>query len=305
MSTVPASQSKTTTQASPKPASEGRPETLQYEVAKHEAEALAASAGAKAEWARVTPASSPPPPPSSPPPPPPEDPDKWGTSTLVGQQAPVIAKSPASGIDPAITTPAPHGPDVTETLQRGATQLADAVGSGFRAATRSLKESTPGSLEALLPGTPSPELVGGDPVGALSVRLAAESDFWRRLGLRSLSRAVIADRFGYFVAGLTVVSGLGLAVVAALGGLFAGEHAAGKSGLILVGALALLCAGGVSFAFTHAVRRAQRDTAAGAFTRADHAELRLHRLALAVVLRRGDPGAFHEALEHVTDDARA
>ena len=320
MSTVTASPSKPPPPSVAK-AAEGRPETLQYELEKREAEAAArkadagkadaskadagkadagkADAGkadaAKGDWARVTP--------STPPPAPPADPDKWGTSTLIGQQAPVIpreadaARAEATGK----TSATPRAPDVSETIHRGASQLADALGTGFRAASRSLAESSPGALEALLPGAPSAALVGEDPLVALSARLAAESDFWRRLALRSLSRAVIADRAGYVVATLHVIGGLGLAVVSGLGAVFSGEHAAGKSGLLLVGALAVLCGGGIAFAFTHVIRRGQRDTASAAFVRADQIELRLQRLALAIALRGSDADAFRAALGRVTE----
>lgn len=297
MSTVTASPSKPPPPSAAK-AAEGRPETLQYELEKREAEAAASRADAgKAEWARVTP--------STPPPAPPADPDKWGTSTLIGQQAPVVPRETNASRAEATgkTSATPRPPDVGETIHRGASQLAGALGTGFRAASRSLAESSPGALEALLPGAPSAELVGADPLVALSARLAAESDFWRRLGLRSLSRAVIADRAGYVVATLHVLGSLGLAVVSGLGAVFSGEHAAGKSGLLLAGALAVLCGGGIAFAFTHVIRRAQRETASAAFARADHVELRLHRLALAIALRGIDPDAFRAALGRVTESS--
>ena len=162
MSTVTASPSKPPPPSAAK-AAEGRPETLQYELEKREAEAAASRADAgNAEWARVTP--------STPPPAPPADPDKWGTSTLIGQQAPVVpretgaSRAEATGKTSATLRP----PDVGETIHRGASQLAGALGTGFRAASRSLAESSPGALEALLPGALSAELVGADPLVALS-----------------------------------------------------------------------------------------------------------------------------------------
>jgi hypothetical protein len=209
------------------------------------------------------------------------------------------AKVAAASKPAPAPAPTPSSADVGESLQRGATQLAGALGSGFRAAHRSLAESSPGALEAALSSAPSVDLVGTDSLPALSARLAAESDFWRRLGLQSLSRAIVADRVGYAVAALGVLSGLGLTVVAGFGGLFGGEHAGGKAALLLVGAAIVLCVSAIAFTFTHVIRRSQRDAVNAAFARADLAEKRLHGLALAVALRESAPEAFREALERL------
>ncbi len=223
--------------------------------------------------------------------------DASATSAPVpaAEAPPVVAAKPATHGKPAT-----HAPDVSDALQRSATQLADALGSGVLAASRSLARSNAETLESLLPTAPSPELLGADPLLALSTRLAAESDFWRRVGLRSLARSVIADRAGYVAAGLGVLAGLGLTVVAGLGGLFGAEHAAGKAGLLLAGAFIAFTAQGAAFAFTHAVRRSQREAANAAFARAEQAERRLHRIAVAGSLRLSDPAAFREALDRIT-----
>lgn len=246
-------------------------------------------------------------------------------STLVGQAAaaapavvapPVAAPTAATPIAPTVNAPpqatSPRNlaptqpkPDVGKDLERGATQLAGALGSGFRAASRSLAESSPGALEALLPGALSPALVSADPLLALSTRLAAESDFWRRLGLQSLSRSIVADRVSYVVTALGVLSGLGLTIVAGLGGLFGGEHAVGKSALLGAGALIVLCAGAIAFTFTHVIRRGQRNAANAAFARAERAEQRLERVAIAAALREREPDAFRAALLRITEDLRS
>ena len=97
-----------------------------------------------------------------------------------------------------------------------------------------------------------------------------------------------------------MLAGLGLTVVAGLGGLFGAEHAAGKAGLLLAGAFIAFTAQGGAFAFTHAVRRSQREAANAAFARAEQAERRLHRIAVAGSLRLSDPIAFREALDRIT-----
>ncbi len=205
----------------------------------------------------------------------------------------VSTSAPARGM----STAAPAlPPDVTAALERGATQLAGALGSGLRAASRSIEASSPGALEALLEEAPPLDVTTTDPLAALAARLAAESDFGRRLALRSLQRAVGADRASYAVVAGTLAGALGLGVVAAIGALFPGEHAATRAALLLGGGAALLVAALVGYVFTDTVRRAQQDTARRAQENAARAERRLQRLAIALALRAVDPDAHRAAL---------
>lgn len=187
-------------------------------------------------------------------------------------------------------------PEVTAALERGATQLAGALGSGLRAASRSIEASSPGALEALLEDAPPLDVTTTDPLAALAARLAAESDFGQRLALRSLQRAVGADRASYAVVAAALSGALGLGVVAAIGALFPGAHPATRAALLLVGGAALLVAALVGYVFTDTVRRAQQENARRAQENAARAERRLQRLAIALALRAVDPDAHRDAL---------
>jgi hypothetical protein len=187
-------------------------------------------------------------------------------------------------------------PEVKAALERGASQLAGALGSGLRAASDSLEASSPGALEARLAEAPELDLTSADPLAALATRLAAESDFWQRLALRSLQRAVGADRASYALAAVALAGALGLGSVAAVGALFPGAHPGTRAALLALGGLALLVAALVGHVFTHTVRRTQHELAQRAQENAARAEGRLARLAFAVAQRRADPDAYRATL---------
>jgi hypothetical protein len=187
-------------------------------------------------------------------------------------------------------------PEVKAALERGASQLAGALGTGLRAASRSLEASSPGALEALLEQTPDFDLAAGDPLSVLGARFAVESDFHRRLALRSLQRIVGADRASYAIVAAALAGALGLGTVAGLGALFPGAHPGTRAALLLLGGFGLIVAALVGYVFTDTVRRAQQDTARRAEENAARAEQRLTRLALLVAQRRVDPDAHRASL---------
>jgi len=187
-------------------------------------------------------------------------------------------------------------PEMKAALERGASQLADALGTGLRAASRSLDASSPGALEALLEESAEFDLAAGDPLAVLGARFAAESDFQRRLALRSLQRVVGADRAAYAVVVAGLAGAFGLGAVAAIGALFPGAHPGTRAALLLLGGFGLLVAALVGYVFTDTVRRAQQETARRAEENAARAEQRLARLALLVAQRRVDPDAHRASL---------
>jgi hypothetical protein len=195
-------------------------------------------------------------------------------------------------------------PETKAALERGASQLAGALGTGLRAASRSLEASSPGALEALLEEAPELDLAGGDPLAARGARLAAESDFWQRLALRSLQRVVGADRASYALVAAGLAGALGLGVVAAIGALFPGAHPGTRAAMLALGGFALLVAVLSGYVFTDTVRRAQQDTARRAQENAARVERHLTRVALLVAQRRVDPDAHRASLAAWLDDGR-
>lgn len=175
--------------------------------------------------------------------------------------------------------------------------VAGSIGSGLREASAALRGPEGAEIEGLLSQTDLPDLSGEDPLRALAARLDREADLWRNLAFRELAQERWTNRIVQTVA-VSVAAGAFVAASLAVLGAMLGAH--GRIPLLLT-AVGLLVAGGLgTVAVVHTVRRSHREVLRNALARADLAELRLHRVAVALSARALDPGRAVEALERDT-----
>jgi hypothetical protein len=180
--------------------------------------------------------------------------------------------------------------------------LGQGIGGGLREAGKALAAPKGTDVESLLDSTNLPAIDAQDPLQDLAHRLDREGDLWRNLAFRELANARWSHRMLQIVGGLMVVSSVGLAVLAGLGGLFGGS--ADRAVLIGVGALVLALGAAVFALVQSIVRRGQREALREALARADLAELRLHRVAVALAARSAAPEQTAEVLARLERDAR-
>lgn len=172
--------------------------------------------------------------------------------------------------------------------------------AGLRRATRALEGPTGADVAALIADTNLPEIEGEDALSALARRLDREADLWRNLAIRELAHIAWANRIGHAASIVTILGIVCLAGVAAFGALFGAGGA--RAVLVGVGALALaLGTLAVSWSAS-ATRRSQREVVREALVRADLAELRLHRVALAIAAVKLDPTNAPSAIARLEKD---
>lgn len=176
------------------------------------------------------------------------------------------------------------------------------VTRGLRVAKAAIAENATTSIEGLIGQTNLPGLDGDDPLHDLATRLDREADLWRNLAFREMARMAWSARFITGVAVLVVLSDLALAAVAGLGALF-GAEASGRSILVGVAACVVTLALSVVPAIALASKRSQRELVQSALARADIAELRLHRVAIALAYKHADEAKYMEALTRLERDA--
>jgi hypothetical protein len=195
------------------------------------------------------------------------------------------------------------GARVREAIEHGADHVASALGRGMRKAGDVLGAPASTEVEELMGGSDLPELEGDDPIAELGIRLDRESDFWRALALKALGRAAWADRTAHLTSVVAAIGCAALASVAGLEAMFGGAPM--KSLLVLAGATALVTGTTVVALISSSIRRSQRETAQESLTRADLSELRLHRVAVVMAIRREDPSGMAEALKRLEHDTSA
>lgn len=188
---------------------------------------------------------------------------------------------------------------VRRALEQGAVEAAAVLGRGMRRAAEMVGAPSATELDSLVEGSDLPELgPGPDTLSALALRLDREADLWRALALKAMSRSAWADRTAHGASVVAAVGCVGLAGIAAMEALFSGAtwH---KALMVAVGGLLLVVGALVVGGAGSAIRRAQREVARESLARADLAELRLHRVAVVLAVRKEDPGAFVEALRRL------
>jgi hypothetical protein len=150
-----------------------------------------------------------------------------------------------------------------------------------------------------------PDLVGDDPVAALGVRLDREADLWRAMALGEIARATFVGRVVLTTAILAFVGTVGLSIVGWAGAALGLGDAAARALLAGAGVLALAVGAGIVAWIGASIRAAHQRAARDAFARADLAELRLHRVAVVLALRRAEEGSSKDALLRLERDTAA
>lgn len=179
------------------------------------------------------------------------------------------------------------------------TEVARKVEKGLRAARAAMSAT---SIEGLISETNLPALEGNEPLTDLATRLDREADLWRNLAFREMSRMVWSARMITAIALVVVLGDLGLAFIAGVGAFF-GVEAGGRSVLVLTASVVItlgLCA---AVAVAIVSRRSQREIVQSALARSDLAELRLHRVAIAMAHKKVDEGRYADALLRLERDA--
>lgn len=190
-------------------------------------------------------------------------------------------------------------------LGEGARDAAALGGRGLSSALGGAEQLLAGpsgaSVAGLLGETDLPEL-DERPLESLARRLDREADLWRSLALRQLAQADFALRGLYIVWTLALLASLGLAGLAVFTALVAPAEALAR--LALFGASGGAVGLGVAWSlWLHGRQRSARlEVARQALTRADLAELRLHRLALVLAQQGTADGPA--ALQRLEQDAR-
>lgn len=177
------------------------------------------------------------------------------------------------------------------------TGLAGSIGTGLREAGAALGGPAGAEVEGLLSQTDLPDLAGDDPLRGLAARLDREADLWRNLAFRELAQERWTNRIVQTIGVCVAVGAVAVATFAVFGALF---NAHGRVTL-LVTAIAVLFVGALgATAVMHGVRKSHREVIRAALSRADLAELRLHRIAVALATHAVDPTRALEALERDT-----
>jgi len=200
------------------------------------------------------------------------------------------------------------GAEVRRAIEHGASEVAAVIGRGMRRATELVGAPSASEVDSLVEGSDLPELgPGSDTLSALALRLDREADLWRALALKAMSRSAWADRTTHGASVVAAIGCVALAAIAGMQGLFGGATWP-KASMLGVGGLVLLIAALVVGGAGAAIRRGQREIARESLARADLAELRLHRVAVVLAVRKDDAGSYLEALRRlereVTSPAR-
>jgi hypothetical protein len=198
--------------------------------------------------------------------------------------------------------------EVGAAIKGGIAPVTDRVGSAMRSGLGSvehaLEDPTGAMHEELREQADLPEIEGEDPLASTGLRLDREADLWRGVAMRQLARAAWMDRLAITSAVVVLIGEIVLASVAGFRALFASEAVSAVSVLLGVGALLLIAGTTVISRAAGRVRESQLEVARGALARADLAELRLHRLAALMELRKTDRDAYLAALRGLEADVR-
>lgn len=188
---------------------------------------------------------------------------------------------------------------VLSTAGEHASKVAHTVGQGLRRAGRELDAPANADVAALIADSNLPEVAADDTLGSLARRLDREADLWRNLAIRELVHVAWANRIAHLASSLTMVGVLVLAGIGAFESLFAANSSRAIYLLVSAGVLALGAL--VATAASASVRRSQREVVRDALVRADLAELRLHRVAVAMASARAE-GSERESLVRLERD---
>jgi hypothetical protein len=186
------------------------------------------------------------------------------------------------------------------TAGEGASRVAQSFGRGLRRAGAELEAPAHADLAALLGDTNLPELSLDDALASLARRVDREADLWRNLAIRELAHVAWANRVAHLASITMMVGVLVLAGIGAFHALFSGV--ASRAWLLLTAAGVLALGAAVANVASAAVRRSQREVVRDALVRADVAELRLHRIGIAVASAQAEGTKMRDALGRLERD---
>ncbi len=199
----------------------------------------------------------------------------------------------------------PDDKRLSDTVARVALPLAQDVGNtvqtGLSGVSRELGAPAGADVAALIAEANLPEVAPEDALSSLARRLDREADLWRNLALRELAHVAWANRIAHLASVATMIGVLALATVAALLAFF-GAAAPERSLLLAVGALVLVMGAGAALWLSSSVRKSQREVVRDALVRADLAELRLHRIAVAMAAMAATTDGARTALARLERD---
>lgn len=199
------------------------------------------------------------------------------------------------------------GGKVADTMKPHATAAIAGMRAGLGKMGDALRvDDAPVVPAELLSQADLPELSQSDPLASLASRLDREADFWRAVAMRQLARAAWTERLGVTSSILLLVGGVVLASIAAFRALFATKGHSGDATAMLVGVgLGVLLVAAVAVgSLAGRLRRGQMEAVRDAMSRADLAEVRIHRIALLLELRGQGKDGYVAALSDLESDVR-
>jgi len=192
-----------------------------------------------------------------------------------------------------------------ELALKGAGNVANKIGAGLRGASSVLADPRANDIDSLLTQGDLPVVRGEEPLVELLARLDAEADLWRALAFRELAQLRWTTRVFLIVSSLVMLAEVTLGGTAALGAVFGGSGTGMRRSLLIgAGSLSLVVALAAFAAVLQLARRASRDIMREALARADLAELRLHRVSLALAGTKVDPSKAAEVLARLEAETR-
>lgn len=190
-------------------------------------------------------------------------------------------------------------------LGRASDAARSVVGEGLRGASKVLDDPRAGDIESLLKQGDLPGIEGERPLPELLRRLDAEADLWRGLAFRELAQTRATTRVLQIVSVVVVLGEIGLAAAAALGAAFGGSGTGARRSLLIGAGSVSLIVALVAFAvIVQLARRGETAVMREAFARADLAELRLHRITLALASTQADPSRAAEVMQRLETEAK-
>lgn len=193
----------------------------------------------------------------------------------------------------------------------GVKPVATAVGARVRDGLGKVGDALRGDADEaaqipaeLLSQADLPELSQADALASLAKRLDSEADFWRAVAMRQLARAAWTERLGVTGSLLLLIGGVVLAAIAAFRALVASAGGTATTMLVGVGLAVLLVAAIAVGRLSSQLRKGQIEAVRDALTRADLAEMRLHRIALLMEMRTSARDGYVAALSELEGDVR-
>lgn len=199
----------------------------------------------------------------------------------------------------------PRASKLDVTLGKAGRAARNVVGEGLRGASAMLDDPRAGDIDSLLQQGDLPGIEGERPLRELLRRLDAEADLWRGLAFRELAQTRSTTRLLRIVSIVVVLAEMGLAGAAAIGAAFGGSGTGARRSLLLgAGSLSLILALIAFAVVAHLARRGENEVMREALARADLAELRLHRITLALASVEAEPSKAGETLARLEAEAR-